>query len=95
MAVTQAQHGLTTERHDISLRDVRDGKLVVTYNHMVSNTSYTGGRHVSARLPVECLCLFDGGTLDVSDLSATEREWLQAASAECGANEIDFEGFQR
>lgn len=91
-------------RHDIILRDVASpddkhcpdgmerGCLVVTYCAINDeNPTFTESRHVSARLPVECLVLFDGGTLDVGELSADERAWVQAASAE-RSNEIDFAG---
>lgn len=81
-----------TDRHDIALRDVRDGELVVSYNHIVrKNSSYTAGRHVSSRLPVECLEVFDGGTVAVSELTDEERQWLTAESA-ARSNTIDFEG---
>jgi len=89
-------------RHDIELRDVvssdhpqcpdtLDGCLVVSY-HAVNdmNATYTEARTVSARLPVECLCLFDDGTLDPAALSADERDWLRYESGR-HSNEIDFE----
>jgi hypothetical protein len=91
------------DRHDIELRDVADaddarcpddmdGCLVVSYNAIRrANATYTEGRHVSARLPTECLVLFEGGVIDVAALDATERAWLQAASRE-RSNEIDFSG---
>jgi len=91
-------------RHDIELRDIAPptddrcpddmtrGCLVVSYNAIHdANATYTEGRHVSTRLPVECLALFEDGTIDVGDLTADEREWLQAASSE-HSNEIDFAG---
>jgi len=84
---------METTRHDIHLRDIQDGELVVSYTHMAENSSYQGGLHVSSRLPIECLALFDGGTVDVSDLSGKEREWVTFESGE-RSNEIDFEGFQ-
>jgi hypothetical protein len=89
--------------HSIRLRDVADsddgrcpdemdGCLVVSYDvtHRPNGT-YTEIRTVSTRLPMECLVLFTDGRIDVSDLSVTERAWLQAASRE-HSNEIDFEG---
>jgi hypothetical protein len=92
------------DRHDIELRDVAPptddrcpddmdrGCLVVSYNAVHRpNASYTEGRHVSARLPVECLALFEDGTIDVADLDASEREWVRDASARYG-NTIDFDG---
>jgi hypothetical protein len=94
-------------RHDIELRDVASptddrcpddmdrGCLVVSYNAIRdANATYTEGRHVSARLPVECLVLFEDGTVEVGDLSADERAWVQRASAEY-SNEIDFAGTDR
>lgn len=95
--------GSDYRRHDIELRDVADaddprcpddmaGCLVVTYNAIRdTNATYTEGRHVSARLPTEYLFLFDGGTIDVSDLSDTERSMLRRSSA-AWSNEIDFGG---
>jgi hypothetical protein len=91
-------------RHDIELRDVADADdprnptdvpvLVASYNAVTKpNASYTAGRHVSTRLPVECLELFDGGTIDVTDLTAEERAWLQAESRAL-SNEIDFAGVE-
>lgn len=90
--------------HQIYLRDVAPptdgrcpndmdlGALVVTYEAVLENNcSYTEGRYVSARLPVECLVLFEDGVIDPTALSADERDWLQAASREHG-NEIDFAG---
>jgi len=84
---------METTRHDIHLRDIQGGELVVSYTHMVQGFSYQGVLHVSSRLPIECLALFDGGVVDVSDLSDEEREWLTFESGE-RSNEIDFEGFQ-
>lgn len=91
-----------TTRHDIELRDIAPptddrcpddltrGCLVVTYNAVHEpNATYTEGRHVSTRLPVECLVLFEDGTIEVSDLSADERDWLQTESARY-SNTIDF-----
>jgi hypothetical protein len=88
-------------RHDIELRDIATpddarcpddmtrGCLVVSYNVARDpNSTYTEGRHVSARLPVECLVLFEDGTLSVGELSADEREWVTAASD----GRIDFAG---
>ena len=80
------------DTHDVRLRDIRDGELVVTYTAInQTNRSYTEGRHVSARLPVECLVVFTDGVAEVSDLTAEEREWLQAESA-ARSNTIDFAG---
>lgn len=85
----------TYEDHRIILRDISDGEtphLVAEYVAInQTNRSYTEGRHVSTRLPVECLVLFDGGSVDVADLSAEERAWLRAESG-ARSNEIDFEG---
>jgi len=88
-------------RHDIELRDIATpddarcpddmtrGCLVVSYNAIRdANATYTEGRHVSARLPVECLALFEGGTLSVADLTPDERAWVEAASD----GQIDFSG---
>lgn len=80
------------DRHDIELRDIRDGQLVVSYNAVDrANDSYTAGRHVSTRLPLWCLVVFDDGTVDVADLDDSEREWLAAESA-ARSNPIDFDG---
>lgn len=78
--------------HAIALRDVRDGELVVTY-HTINdvNHSYTEGRHVSSRLPFECVTLFDGGAVDVAELTDEERQWVRSESA-ARSNTIDFEG---
>lgn len=76
----------TVERHDIELRDVRDGRLVVSYNCVRSGRTYTEGKHTSDRLPVEFLALFDGGTLDPATLTEEEREWIEAE-----AERITFE----
>jgi hypothetical protein len=79
-------------RHDIELRDVRDGHLLVSYNVINdANATYTESRHISTKLPVECLVLFEDGTIDVSDLTADERAWLQAES-DLLSNKIDFAG---
>jgi hypothetical protein len=88
-------------RHDIELRDIATpddarcpddmtrGCLVVSYNAIRdANSTYQEGRHVSARLPVECLALFEDGTLAVAELDADERAWLEAASED----RIDFAG---
>ena len=77
------------DRHDIVLRDIREGEAVVSYRATKSNRSAQVVRHVSARLPVECLTLFDGGVVDVADLTAEEQAWLEAEST---PNTIDFEG---
>jgi len=78
-------------RHDIELRDVQDNQLVVSYNAIKDSASnYTEARHVSTKLPVVCLVLFDGGTVDVSDLSTEERLWIEYESQQ--SNEIDFSG---
>ena len=95
---------MSGDRHDIELRDIaapyddrcpddcHRGALVVSYNTVRDhNATYTEARYVSARLPVECLALFEGGTIDVADLTDEERDWLQSASADLG-NEIDFAG---
>jgi hypothetical protein len=94
------------DRHDIELRDVAaagerynpsDDRpcLVVSYNCIDrANATYTAGRHVSARLPVSCLVLFEDGTVDVSELAPTEREWVRYESARFGGNEIDFAGVE-
>lgn len=80
------------DRHDLELRDVRDGRLVVSYNAVNrENETFTIGRHVSSRLPLECLVLFDGGSIDVSDLTDEERRWVASESASM-SNPIDFEG---
>lgn len=89
--------------HSIRLRDVADaddpkcpddmdGCVVASYDvtHR-PNSTYTEVRTVSTRLPMECLVLFKNGRIEVADLSATERAWLQAASRE-HSNEIDFAG---
>jgi len=89
-------------RHDLELRDVADrgdarcpddmaGCLVVSYNAVSRNRTYSESRHVSSRLPMACLTLFDGGTVDVTDLSPADREWIQSESA-LYSNEIDFSG---
>jgi hypothetical protein len=91
-------------RHGIRLRDIArpdddrcpDGMdrdcLVVSYDATHKpDDSYTEARAVSTRLPVECLVLFDDGWIDVAELSADERAWLESASAE-HSNRIDFEG---
>jgi len=65
--------------------------LVVSYNHVAEGRNYSTARHVSTRLPIECLALFDGGTIDVADLTDEERQWLTAESAAL-SNEIDFAG---
>jgi hypothetical protein len=91
------------DRHDIELRDIADaddprcpdemhGCLVVSYNtsHTL-NATYSEGRHVSTRLPLACLAVFDDGVVDVTDLSAFQRAWLRAESA-AYSNEIDFSG---
>lgn len=78
-----------TRRHDIQLRDVRDGRLVVSYLHIADGRSLTAIREVSTRLPFECLTVFDGGTVDVDALTPEERAWLKAESA---PNTIDFNG---
>jgi len=77
--------------HDIRLRDIRAGELVVTYTHMAEGSSYTAGRHVSSRLPVECLTLFNEGVVEVCDLTDEERQWLTAESS-ARSNTIDFDG---
>lgn len=88
----RAQGGVEYDAHDIRLRDVRDGMLVVGYLAMAQHRSAKMIRSVSARLPVECLALFDGtGVLDVDALTAEERAWIRSESAHWG-NEIDFEG---
>jgi len=78
--------------HDIRLRDIRNGELVVSYNAINdANSSYTEARHVSARLPFECVALFNDGRIDVGDLTDEERQWLHAESA-ARSNAIDFQG---
>lgn len=77
--------------HDIRLRDIRNNELVVSYRQIKEGRSYTAGRHVSTRLPVECIVLFDDGTVDVCDLTDEERQWLTAESS-ARSNPIDFEG---
>lgn len=84
-------HSTSMMRHDIELCDVRDGQLVVTYAAEAENPTARMRRYVSARLPFECLTLFDGGTVDVADLTAEERAWVRSESAYYG-NEIDFDG---
>jgi len=80
------------DRHDINLRDIRDGELVVSYNAIDrSYSSATFGRHVSSRLPLACLTLFDDGTLAVDELTDEERAWITSESA-ARSNEIDFDG---
>lgn len=77
--------------HELRLRDVRDGRLVVSYLSKAENRTAQMMRDVSVHLPVECLALFDGGTVAVSDLTSEERAWVRSESARWG-NEIDFEG---
>jgi len=77
--------------HDIRLRDIRDGELVVSYTHVAEGNSYTASRNVSTRLPVECLALFTDGVIDVCDLTDEERQWLTAESS-ARSNAIDFDG---
>jgi len=78
-------------RHDIRLRDIDGDELVVSYRTINDGATYTEGRHVSSRLPVECLVLFDDGRLPVDELTAEERAWIQSESA-ARSNEIDFAG---
>jgi len=86
--------------HRLELRDVADagdprcpdgmaGCLVVDYIARAENRTAEAGRYVSARLPTECLALFDGGgTLDPEALTDEERAWLTSDSR----GKIDFEG---
>lgn len=74
-------------RHDLELRDVVDGTLHVSYNRVTHGLSHTQARFVSGRLPIACLALFDGGSIDVADLSAEERAWIEWES-----ERIAFEG---
>lgn len=67
---------LETTKHNLELRDVRDGELVVTYNHVKEGRTYVDAYHGSARLPMECLTLFDGGVIDAEELTTEERQWL-------------------
>lgn len=79
-------------RHDIELRAVRDGQLVVRYNAVDETPqSATFARHVSTRLPLSYGPLFAGGRVGVADLSATERRWLTVVSGAL-SNRIDFGG---
>lgn len=91
------------ETHTIELRDVITDDdprcpdefsrcLLVSYNaRNVANETYTESRHVSTRLPVECLVLFTDGAIDVADLTAEERDWVESESAAV-SNRIDFAG---
>jgi len=93
----------TYRDHSIRLRDVADaddprcpdemnGCLVVSYGAINDkNATFTEGRSVSSRLPTEFLALFDKGKLNVSQLTAAEREWVRSESA-AHSNEIDFCG---
>jgi hypothetical protein len=86
---------LTTTRHDLELRDVRDGQLVVSYNHVREGPTYTEGRHVSTRLPMECIVLFGrDGTVPVAFLTDEQRRWVRFESAQ-RSNTVDFDGVQR
>lgn len=78
-------------KHDIYLRDIRGGELVVSYRHIAEGRTYTAHRDTSSRLPLECLTLFDDGVVNVCDLTEEERQWLQAEST-ARSNAIDFEG---
>lgn len=82
------------DRHDIYLRDVRNGQLVVSYRAIDrSGRTHVSHRDVSTRLPMECLTLFDGGSVDVAELTDEEREWLTEESGHL-SNTIDFGGVQ-
>lgn len=75
---TNANAGSTMEttKHNVELRDVRNGELVVAYNHVKEGRTYVDAYHGSARLPMECLTLFDGGVIDAEELTTEERQWL-------------------
>ena len=88
MAQSQAARGGVETEHRIELSDVSDGRLVVTEQRV--RTYADGSRAVdivSDRLGVEFLSLFDGGKVDVDDLSDEEREWITDE-----ADRIDLEG---
>jgi hypothetical protein len=87
--------GLATTRHDLELRDVRDGQLVVTYNCVREGSTFTEGRHVSTRLPFECITLFGtDGTVPVAFLTDEQRRWVRYESAQ-RSNVVDFNGVDR
>lgn len=66
----------------------------MSYRAVATNPTATMARHVSTRLPLSCLALFETGRLAVEGLDEHDREWLAAESAMYG-NAIDFEGVQR
>jgi|GEM_PF-5222082 len=76
-----------SNRHDIELRDVRDGQLIASYNHVEHGRTFTEAYHASVRLPMECLTLFEDGTVDVAELTEEERAWLHYED-----EKIDFGG---
>lgn len=84
---TNQSNGCEYDRHDIELRDVRDGQLVVSYNRVRTNRTMVEAIHVSDRLPLATLALFDGPTADIEALTADERAWIEAE-----ARAIAFEG---
>lgn len=75
------------DRDALRLRDVTDdGQLVVDRTQVRGGHSHTEARHVSARLPAECLTLFDGGAVAVDDLTDEECAWVASESGlEVGA----------
>lgn len=68
---------MQVDRHDIALRDVRDGELIVSYNHVERGPTSTAAYHCSDRLPLACLVLFDGGVVDADELTHEQRQWIE------------------
>lgn len=77
----------STDDHTLTLRDVCGDELAVCYDARGSNPTAQMVRSVSARLPFECVVVFDGKPcVDPDALSDEERAWIRAESG------IDFEG---
>lgn len=79
---------MAPERYDLTADGIDDGELVTTLNEVDSNANGdVFARHVSARLPLGALTLFEDGTVDVADLSDGERAWIRAESG-ARSNEV-------
>jgi len=85
-------HGVADPADDRCPEDMDRGAVVAEYLAIYEcNDTYTEVRSVSARLPPECLVIFDAARVPVASLDGTTRAWLTAASSAHG-NAIDFEG---
>jgi len=70
-----------TVTDSLTVRDVTDdGQLKVDYDRVDKNATATLATHKSLRLPLECLFAISGGHVDLSELTAEERHWIEYES---------------